>query len=347
VQGGRGAATRVWLPPWLVYRRLFLGQEGEGGGPGVPGERVTLTDNALETVVPCRGALGQDRGVKLACIIGYPLGHSMSPAIHNAAFAALGLDARYEAWEVPPDGLGQAVDRMHDEVMLGMSVTIPHKQAVMALLDEIDAAARAIGSVNTVVKRDGRLLGYNTDKEGFVRSLREAGCEPAGLRALVLGVGGSERAVAYGLVEAGVSSIALAGRSRERVSEAARQLRGSAAGPAPVREVEWGPDALTRAAGEADLVVNCTPVGMRHSPFEDESPLPRVALRAGLWVIDIVYNPLETVLLRKAREAGARAVGGLDMLVYQAVAQQMLWTGREPPADIMRKAAAERLAEQE
>jgi shikimate dehydrogenase len=283
----------------------------------------------------------------LAGIIGYPLGHSLSPVIHNAGFDALGLDVRYEAWPTPPDELAAAVERVRAPDFLGMSVTIPHKQAVMALLDEIDPTATAIGSVNTVVKRDGRLAGYNTDKDGFMRPLRRAGCDPAGLRALVLGVGGSERAVAYGLVEAGVASIALAGRHLERVEEAAVHLETTARRRLPIERVPWTDDALTRAAAAADLIVNCTPVGMRHTAEEHESPLPAAALRAGVWVYDIVYNPLDTVLLRLARKAGCHAVAGLEMLVDQAAAQQVLWTGREPPVDIMFAAAEAVLAERE
>ncbi len=138
----------------------------------------------------------------LAAIIGYPLGHSMSPAIHNAAYRAMGLDLTFEAWSTPPEDVPAAVARLREPEMLGMNVTVPHKQAVMPLLDEVDATARAIGAVNTIVKQDGRLVGYNTDRYGFIRSLREAGCDPAGKHVVILGYGGSERAVAYGLAEA-------------------------------------------------------------------------------------------------------------------------------------------------
>jgi shikimate dehydrogenase len=282
-----------------------------------------------------------------ACIIGYPLGHSLSPVIHSAGFKALGLDVTYEAWPVPPEDLPTAVERVRDAAMLGMSVTIPHKQAVMALLDEVDPAAVAIGSVNTIVKRDGRLIGHNTDKDGFIRPLRNAGCDPAGLRALVLGVGGSERAVAYGLVEAGVASITLAGRRPDRVHAAAQHLRTSMSRQTPVREVVWSAEELIAAAAEADLIVNCTPIGMRHTREEHESPLPESALRPGMWVYDIVYNPLETELLHLARNAGAGAIAGLEMLVYQAAAQQLLWTGKEPPIDIMLAVATAALTQRE
>ena len=283
----------------------------------------------------------------IAAIIGYPLDHSMSPPLHNAGFAALGLDVRYEAWPIPPEDLPAAVERLRDDEMLGISVTVPYKQAVMPLLDEIDPAADAIGSVNTLVKRGRSLVGYNTDKDGFVRSLREAGCDPAGRRALVLGVGGTERAVAYGLVEAGVAVITLAGRNSDRLNAAAEDLEVSKPGFATIRRVPFDNAFLISAASDSDLIVNTTPVGMRHSPQEHESPLPPACLRPGLWVADVVYNPLETVLLRQARAAGARAVDGMGMLVYQGVAQQLLWTGREPPGDIMREAALAAMAARE
>jgi shikimate dehydrogenase len=283
----------------------------------------------------------------LAAIIGYPLDHSMSPPLHKAGFAALGLDVRYEAWQIPLEELPATVERLRSDEMLGISVTVPYKQAVMPLLDEIDPAADAIGSVNTLVKRGRTLVGHNTDKDGFVRSLREAGCEPEGLRALVLGVGGAERAVAYGLVEAGVASIALAGRNTERVAAAANHLEATKPQPAPITRLGFDEASLTAAAGEADLIVNTTPIGMRHSPHEQESALAASALRPGQWVVDIVYNPLETVLLRNARAAGANAVDGLGMLVYQGAAQQLLWTGREPPGDIMREAALAAMAARE
>ncbi len=264
--------------------------------------------------------------------------------MHKAGFAALGLDVNYETWAIPLEELPATVERVLYPDMLGISVTVPYKQAVMPLLDEVDPAADAIGSVNTVVKRGRTLVGHNTDKDGFIRSLREAGCDPAGLRAFVLGVGGAERAVAFGLVEAGVVCITLAGRNPVRVTAAAEHLEATKPGPANVERTDFSKHSLIAAAADADLIVNTTPIGMLHSPEEANSPLPTSALRPGLWVVDIVYNPLETVLLREARQAGAYAVDGLGMLVYQGVAQQVLWTGREPSGDIMREAALTAMA---
>jgi shikimate dehydrogenase len=274
----------------------------------------------------------------LLAIIGYPVGHSLSPAVYNATFPAMGIDATYEAWPTAPDEVEAAIERLRRDDMLGMNVTVPHKQAVMPLLDEIEPGAAAIGAVNCIRKQDGRLIGHNTDKYGFVRSLTDAGFNPTGKRALILGVGGSARAVCVGLIEAGCSSLTLAGRSPERVAELAAHLRRLAPG-AEIAEAGWHDVAFVAACDQAALVVNCTPIGMAHTEAETQSPLRPELLRPGLWVCDLVYNPLETVLLRQAREAGAHAVPGLEMLVLQAAESVRLWTGREPPLDIMRSAA--------
>lgn len=282
--------------------------------------------------------------MKLLAIVGYPIRHSLSPAIYNAVFPAMGIEARYEAWETPPEALPGAIDRLRGRGMMGMNVTVPHKQAVRAVLDAVDPTAEAIGAVNCVAKDGERLIGHNTDKYGFVRSLREAGCNPAGTRALVLGVGGSARAVAYGLMEAGVASIALAGRTPERVEAAARDLRLTASRALPVATTGWHDGAFDKACAAADLIVNCTPIGMLHTGTEDESPLGLAQIRPGVWVADLVYTPVETALLRLAHKAGARPVAGLEMLVYQAAESVQLWTGRAPPIDIMRKACEKALA---
>lgn len=276
--------------------------------------------------------------MKHAGLIGYPLGHSISPVIHNAAYAAMGLDLLYDAWSTPPDEIGAAIERLRGPDYLGLQVTVPHKQAVMPFLDELDVTSQAIGAVNTIAKRDGRLIGHNTDRGGYIRSLREAGCEPAGQHVLILGYGGAQRAVAFGLAEAGAASIAIAGRRPDGIATAAAQLR--AVSSVPVTEVASGEEALAGATETATLIVNCTPLGMRHTDSEGASPLPGHLLRPGQWVSDAVYNPLETALLRLAREAGARPVDGLGMLLFQAVEAIEIWTGRrDVPVGEMRRAA--------
>jgi shikimate dehydrogenase len=280
---------------------------------------------------------------KLLAIIGYPIGHSLSPAIYNATFPAMGIDARYEAWSTPPESVPEAILRLRDEQMLGMNVTVPHKEAVLDILDEVDETARAIGAVNCISKEGDRLRGHNTDMYGFVRSLREAGCDPRGLRVLVLGVGGSARAVTNGLLQAGAASLVLAGRTASRVDALAEALH-TYWPDARVECAGWLDGRFLEAAGRADLIVNCTPIGMRHSEMEHESPLPSEMLRPDVWIFDLVANPLRTPLFAQAQDAGARPIGGLEMLVYQAVESIRHWTGREPPVDIMRAAAIAALA---
>ncbi|MGE3984337.1 MAG: shikimate dehydrogenase [Dehalococcoidia bacterium] len=271
-------------------------------------------------------------------IIGDPVGHSISPAIYNATFPAMGIDAHYEAWPTPRDEVAAAIEKLRADDMMGMNVTVPHKEAVLDLLDEVEPGARAIGAVNCITKRDGRLIGFNTDKAGFVESLRNAGFDPSLRRVLVLGVGGSARAVCVGLIEAGVANLTLAGRRSEAVASLAAHLRATHP-EASIDEVSMDVGVLGVATAAADLVVNTTPVGMHGTGSEDESPLPAAFLRQGLWVCDLVYRPPQTRLLRDTEAAGANALGGLEMLVLQAVESVKLWTGREPPVDIMRSAA--------
>jgi shikimate dehydrogenase len=226
--------------------------------------------------------------------------------------------------------------------MLGVNVTVPHKETVIPLLDSVDGRAAALGAVNCISKDERQLRGHNTDLYGFLRSLGEAGCEPSGQRALVLGAGGSARAVAHGLLAAGVASLTLTGRTAARVTALIESLPETST---EVRGAGWQDEDFAAACDEADLIVNCTPVGMHHGESEGESPLPASLIRSGAWVCDLVYNPLETPLLKVARAAGARPVAGLDMLVYQAAESLRLWTGREAPIDVMRNAALKKLAE--
>jgi shikimate dehydrogenase len=260
--------------------------------------------------------------------------------MYEAAFPAMGIDATFEVWPTPPQNVPAAIERVRGQDMLGICVTVPHKEAVMGLIDEIDPTAKAIGAVNCIAKSpEGHLVGYNTDRYGFIRSLREAGCEPEGLRAVVLGAGGSAHAVAFGLVEAGVASIAIANRSRERLQATVEHLREASPRALPIEALGWQDESVTEACKSAGLIVNCTSVGMTGTPAVDESPLRPGDIRPDVWVYDLVYRPLETVLLREAQEAKARPVAGLEMLIYQAVECLRLWTGREAPVDIMRKAA--------
>jgi shikimate dehydrogenase len=263
---------------------------------------------------------------KVAAVIGSPVRHSLSPALHNAGFAASGLDWVYTAFEVAPGKADAALDAMRVLGISGLSVTMPHKQAVALLVDELDPAAAALRSVNTVVPiGDGRLRGYSTDGAGFVSSLSAQGIEVAGLRVCVFGAGGAAHAIIDAIARAGAASITVVNRTVNR-AWAAAGLAGT------IGEV-GRPEAVT----DCDLVVNATSIGMG----SDELPFDVDLLQPRHVVADIVYHPRRTALLAAAEARGARPIEGLGMLVHQALLQQQLWTGSAPAAAVM-WAAAER-----
>ncbi len=262
-------------------------------------------------------------------VIGWPIGHSLSPRMHSAALRALGIDGTYEAIAVQPEDLAARLRELTAQDYRGLNVTIPHKQAVMPLLDALSPTARAIGAVNAIVNDDGRLTGHNTDAAGFMRGLSEAGCDVRGQCVLVLGAGGAARAVVYALAGAG-AHVTIWNRSPERAIALADEFGAEAAAQ------------LTPAArcGQFALIVNTTPVGM--SPRDGETPLPLAGRGYGpRFVYDLVYNPRETALLKAARQIGAQPIGGLAMLVYQGAEAFRLWTGQEAPVDVMTRALSE------
>ena len=276
-----------------------------------------------------------------AGIFGYPIGHSISPAMHNAAFKRAGIDAVYEAWPTAPGDLPAGVAVLRNGNYLGANVTVPHKQAVMEHLDEIDDLAARIGAVNTIVNRSGRLLGSNTDALGFINSLQsEAGASAAGLNVVLVGAGGAARAAAYALADAQAATLTIANRTVERAESLSDEL-----GRTGVETPAFGladPDFLS-ACERADLIVNSTSVGMLHGPAEGRSPIPAEVIQPGCVVYDMVYNPPNTPLLIAAEKAGAKAVGGLPMLVYQGAAAWTRWTGRDAPVEVMFDAAKDAL----
>lgn len=272
-------------------------------------------------------------------IIGYPLGHSISPAFQQAAFDELEIDARYETWATPPDELGARVESLRADDVLGANVTVPHKQAVMPLLDEILPVAESIGAVNTIINREGFLIGANTDASGFTRSLeQEARFSAARKRALIVGAGGAARAVAFGLAWEGVSELVIVNRTPERASELAHDVSEATA-----VETRGGDLEDINGSDGVDLIVNCTSMGMAGGPDPEGIPPVEDLLKRGVLVCDLVYNPRETPLLALAREHGARVLGGIGMLVYQGAASFEFWTDREPPEDIMYAAALKAL----
>ena len=270
-------------------------------------------------------------------IIGYPIGHSISPRFQQAALDNLSIDAEYRAYEVHPDGVGDFVDSLRGPGVLGINATVPHKEAVMPFLDEIDDWAAEAGAVNTIVNRSGRLAGYNTDGYGFLRALRESGgLEPAGKRALILGAGGSARGVVQALLRAGIAELVIANRTVAR-AESLAVLAGERNVSAEAIPLGLAP--LGEATESADLIVNCTSLGMRHGPDESATPLTSGQIPATALVYDLVYNPMQTPLLRAAEQAGASTLGGISMLVYQGAASFEIWLERPAPVAVMMEAA--------
>jgi shikimate dehydrogenase len=260
---------------------------------------------------------------KLACIIGWPVADSLSPAIHNAAFDALGLEWTYVPLAVRPGAIDEGMTLLRELDVQGANVTMPHKQSVVPYLERLEGYADTLHAVNTIVRDSGALVGHNTDGPGLLAAIaEEAGFDPAGKRALVLGAGGAARAVAVALARAG-ATVVVSARRREQAAE----LAGLAAG---IETAPWG------VAVEADLVVNAT-------PSREGLPLDAVRFGLGVLAVDLIYLPPSTGFVLAARAAGATALDGLGMLVHQAALSFRLWTGLEAPLQVMRDAASSAL----
>jgi shikimate dehydrogenase len=275
--------------------------------------------------------------VNVAALIGSPVAHSLSPAIHQAAFDAAGLDWRYVSFDVDAGRADAALDAVRTLGIAGLSVTTPHKEQVADSVDGLASAAAQLRSVNTVVVEDGgRLVGHSTDGHGFVKSLEAEGIDPSGIHVAVIGAGAAARSIVSALDRAGAGSIVVVNRTRSKAEEVARlaYITGRVAADDPTNEI-----------AKADLIVNATSVGFG-SPSDDPTALPidPAVIHCEHLVADLVYHPLDTALLRAARDAGARTFDGLGMLVHQAALQQHLWLGHMPDVRVMRAAAEAELA---
>lgn len=270
-----------------------------------------------------------DQHTALYGVIGNPVRHSLSPTLHNAAFSATNLNAVYLAFEI--EDIEECVKGIRALGIKGTSITIPFKTAVMPFLDEIDPLAKRIGAVNTIVNDGGRLKGYNTDALGALKALEEKIKLP-GMTCLIIGSGGAARAIGFVLKEKG-ANISIVNRSQKRGKELARSL-----------ECRYFPlDEL--GAGKADILINTTPVGMY--PQVDQSPVPEHVIEQEMVVMDIIYNPLETRLLRIAKVRGCTAISGIQMFLHQGAEQFRLWTGIDPPLGVMSHSLNEALKQNE
>lgn len=277
-------------------------------------------------------------------IIGYPIAHSLSPAIFQAALGHYGLDISYEAWEIPPHELKGFVEeaRTPQAEVLGFNVTVPHKEMIMVYIDEVSPEAQKAVAVNTIFNQEGLLHGHNTDGAGFIRALKEeAKFSFDGSRVLILGAGGAARGVVMALASENLKSFTIANRTLDRCKRLARDLKRHWKGD--LRSISLKADDLRKAAREADLIVQCTTVGMLHGPDADGALLTAEDISPKALVYDLVYNPPETPFMREARRAGASVLGGLSMLVYQGAIGFEMWTGKKAPVEVMFKAARKTL----
>jgi shikimate dehydrogenase len=262
---------------------------------------------------------------RLLALIGHPVSHSLSPAMHNASFVADGLDFVYVCLDVDPDELSAAVRGLKASKLRGFNVTMPHKRAMIPLVDELDEEARISGAVNTVVIEDSGLRGFNTDGGGMVMACQEAGIELSGKSVLLLGAGGTAAAIAVAFGKAGVGELHIANRTVERAAQLKDELHGTGIKGLVIHHLDALPD--------AEIIINATPLGMKE---EDPMPVPWDYVREDRAFCDAVYRPgTQTPLVRQARERGVPVVAGDRMLLYQGVLAQKLWTGREPNVKVM------------
>lgn len=268
-------------------------------------------------------------------IFGHPVAHSLSPVMQNAAFQAVGLDAVYLPFKVEPVQLQEAVKALRALSICGVNVTIPHKEKILPFLDELDPQARLIGAVNTVVNQDGRLVGYNTDETGLIKSLaHDLGFHPRGRRILMLGAGGASRAALVALAEQGAQWIGIANRTRQKAEDLAESFRDLFPGTV-FAVMGLGESELAEGCPSVDLLLNSTSLGMKGEVFEG---IPWRHLSDSAAVYDIVYRRPDTPLLTTAREHGHLAADGLGMLIAQGEDAFHLWTGQESPAGVMQQA---------
>ncbi len=265
-------------------------------------------------------------------VLGHPIGHTLSPVMHMAAYEALGMDAVYLALDVAPDKLMQVLPAMKAMGFGGANLTVPLKEIAFRGLEHLDESAKQAGAVNTVSFRDEAIVGYNTDGDGLLRALREAfGTGAGGLSVFVLGTGGAGRAAALSCARDGAKAVTLFDLDRVRSERVAGEIRTAAKG-ITVSVLNEAPEAGARAA---DLIIQATPVGMKPG---EAAPLKPDAFRKGQFVYDLIYMYPETLLLMAARKAGAKTANGLGMLLHQGAAAFEIWTGVKPPVKVMRKA---------
>jgi len=275
---------------------------------------------------------------KVYGVIGDPIDHSLSPVMQNAAFEVSKLDCVFLAFKVKPEEVREAVAGMRALRIQGLNVTMPHKNAVISFLDEVDQTAKLLNAVNTIKNIDGKLYGQNTDGVGALNALRENGADPKGKKITLLGAGGAARAIAFALAKE-ADELSVVNRTLQSAADLANILYQKF--NSKVFAYSLSPLTIKGTVANADLLINASSVGMK--PNSNQTPVPRRWLKKDLIVMDTVYNPVETKLAKDAKAAGAKVVSGVEMLIYQGAASFEFWTGSKAPVEVMRKAALNHL----
>jgi len=270
------------------------------------------------------------------CVIGHPIEHSMSPIMHNAALKDMSLDYVYVAFNIPPNDLKKAVLGFKMFSIKGINVTIPYKEKVIPYLDEIDPLAEKIGAVNTIKNEGKYLIGKNTDASGAKKALLDAGCEITGKKALILGAGGAAKAVSFAISE-DLDAVYIVNRTEKRAIKLAKDLTNKTTVKAVGKNMSI--NTLKNIVNDVDILINTTPLGMY--PNIEKSPVSEEILHSNLFIFDIVYNPLETRLIKEARKIGCKTLGGLDMFVNQGALAFEWWTGKKPNLNLMKEKVVE------
>jgi len=304
----------------LTFASLKSGKESAPGQLDIRTTKMILS-NSLES------------GTKICCIIGDPVEHSLSPLMHNVAFRELGLNFTYIPLKVKKEMLQEAIEVIRRLGIRGVNVTIPHKVAVMKFLDDIDDLASEIGAVNTIVNNIGKLTGLNTDGMGAVRALKDNEGEPKDKKVVIIGAGGACRAISYSIAKEKPKELIIINRTVEKASEIAKSIKEKI--DVNVKSLQLKPENLKAELKDADIVINSTSVGM--SPNVNETVIPKEFLHNNMLLMDIVYNPLETRLIKEAKEVGVKTIDGIEMLVNQGIESFKIWTGKNAPVESMRK----------
>lgn len=275
---------------------------------------------------------------KVCGVIGDPIEHTLSPIIHNAAFSTLQLDYVFLAFRVKRDEIENAVNGLRSLNMHGLNVTMPHKSAVTRFLDRIDAFAQIVNSVNTIINKENKLFGFNTDGVGALKALRENGVDPKGKKVLLLGAGGTARAIAYTIAKE-ADELAILNRTLKPAQDLCKLLEQKI--NKKIIAGSLSPKEMQQNLKDSDILINATSIGIE--PKVDESLVNPRMLRSNLSVMDVIYNPTETKLVRDAMALGAKVVSGIEMLIYQGAASFEIWTGKTAPIEVMRQAALKHL----